>query len=117
MKIQWNFYLSGILYGKIYEEQEIWTVSLLDVYTGQWGQEMPFTQEESLYFQKLCSRDLLEFFRERKYMRKISARLRLILPQPEGKSLPAAEASAISSGTGNFPRICFLTKKGFMRCL
>ena len=66
MKIQWNFYLSGILYGKIYEEQETWSVSLLDVYTGQWGQEKPFTQEESLYFQKLCSRDLLEFFREKK---------------------------------------------------
>ena len=66
MKIQWNFYLSGILYGKIYEEQETWSVSLLDVYTGQWGQEKPFTQEESLYFQKLCSRDLLEFVEDKK---------------------------------------------------
>ena len=66
MKIQWNFYLSGILYGKIYEEQETWTVSLLDVYTGQWGQEKPFTQEESLYFQKLCSRELLEFVEDKK---------------------------------------------------
>lgn len=66
MKTQWNFYLSGILYGKIYEEQEIRTVSILDVYTGQWGQEKPFTREESLYFQKLCSRDLLEFFEEKR---------------------------------------------------
>ena len=65
MKTQWDFYLSGILYGKIYEEQETKNVSLLDVYTGKWGQEKPFTQEESLFFQKLCSRDLREFFEEK----------------------------------------------------
>ena len=116
MKTQWNFYLSGILYGKIYEEQETKTVSLLDVYTGKWGQEKPFTQEESLFFQKLCSRDLLEFFEEKVSMKKILEKPRQNLLRIKGKRLPAAGEKVISSGTGSSPRTFSLTGKGSMLC-
>lgn len=65
MRTQWNFYLSGIRYGKIYEQEGRKTASLLDVYTGQWGEERPFGNEESKWLEKLCSRDLSVFFEDR----------------------------------------------------
>lgn len=116
MKTQWNFYLSGILYGKIYEEQETKTVSLLDVYTGKWGQEKPFTQEESLFFQKLCSRDLLEFFEEKSEYEENIRKTPAEFVTDKGESLPAAGEKVISSGIGSSPRTFSLTGKGSMLC-
>ena len=49
MKTQWNFYLSGILYGKIYEEQETKTVSLLDVYRKMGAGEALYSGRKSLF--------------------------------------------------------------------
>ena len=117
MKIQWNFYLSGILYGKIYEEQEIWTVSLLDVYTGQWGQEMPFTQEESLYFQKLCSRDLLEFFREKKVYEENISKTPADFTTAGGEEFTCRRGECYFQRHRKFPKDLFFDKEGIYAVL
>ena len=63
--MQWNFYLSGIQYGKFYEEGEEVYVERLDAIQGEWFPKERFTSEEDAYFVKLCSRSLLDFFQEK----------------------------------------------------
>lgn len=112
MKIQWNFYLSGILYGKIYEEQETWTVSLLDVYTGQWGQEKPFTQEESLYFQKLCSRDLLEFVEDKKEYEENIRKVPADFTTARGEKFTCRRGESYFQRHRKFPKDLFFDQDG-----
>ena len=117
MKIQWNFYLSGILYGKIYEEQETWTVSFLDVYTGQWGQEKPFTQEESLYFQKLCSRDLLEFFEDKKEYEENIRKAPADFTTAKGEEFTCRRGESYFQRHRKFPKDLFFDQEGIYAVL
>ncbi len=58
----WNFYCSGILYGKIRETEEGFYVSKLDSMTGIYKEEVPFTEEEDKFFSLFSRRRLLDFF-------------------------------------------------------
>ena len=78
---------------------------------------MPFTQEESLYFQKLCSRDLLEFFREKKVYEENISKTPADFTTAGGEEFTCRRGECYFQRHRKFPRICFLTKKGFMRCL
>lgn len=70
--MQWNFYLSGILYGKIYEEGNSIFAEKLDEFQGKWLSKEEYTAELDESFKKLCSRSLLGFFRnKREYEEKI----------------------------------------------
>ena len=60
-----NFYFSGILYAKIREETEALTVRILDIETGNLGEERPFGEKENVFLQKLCSRSIAGFFEKK----------------------------------------------------
>ena len=71
--MQWNFYLSGILYGKFYVKDNDIFVEKLDAAKGIWYPKETFTEESDDFFKKLCSRSLLDFFKNKKeYEEKIS---------------------------------------------
>ena len=60
--MQWNFYLSGILYGRFYEEGQGVFVSRRDAMSGDWLSKEPLDEETDEYFEHLCKRSLREFF-------------------------------------------------------
>lgn len=64
--MQWNFYLSGILYGRFYEEEQEVFVSRRDPMSGRWLLKEPMSEEADEYFLQLCKRSLWEFFRNKK---------------------------------------------------
>lgn len=69
----WNFYFSGILYGRIREENETLTIQSLNIETGCLGEEKAFKEEENSFFQRLCSRDIRGFFsKKERYEEEIS---------------------------------------------
>ena len=63
--MQWNFYLSGILYGRFYEEGEDVFVSKRDPMSGRWLSRKPLSGETEEYFAQLCKRSLGKFFRNK----------------------------------------------------
>ena len=63
--MNWNFYFSGILYAKIREETEALTARILDIETGNLGEERPFGEKENVFLQKLCSRSIAGFFEKK----------------------------------------------------
>ena len=60
--MQWNFYLSGILYGRFYEEGQGVFISRRDAMSGDWLSKEPLDEETDEYFEHLCKRSLREFF-------------------------------------------------------
>ena len=58
----WNFYYSGILYGIIKEKEDGLYVSCLDSMAGQYGEEIPFTEEADRFFYPFSRRKILDFF-------------------------------------------------------
>ena len=60
--MQWTFYLSGIAYGRFYEEEQGVFVSKRDAMSGRWLSKEPFGEEADEYFVQLCKRSLREFF-------------------------------------------------------
>lgn len=67
----WKFYVSGILYGNIYEDETKefpagFELETLDVRTGCMRNRAAFTEEENLYFFKYCSRSIWGFFRKKR---------------------------------------------------
>lgn len=65
MRMKWNFYLSGILYGKFHETAEGVTTEKLNIETGEWLPEEKLTEETDEYFRNFCSRSILEFFQKK----------------------------------------------------
>ena len=65
MRMKWNFYLSGILYGKFHETAEGVTTEKLNIETGEWIPEEKLTEETDAYFRNFCSRSILEFFQKK----------------------------------------------------
>ena len=63
--MKWNFYLSGILYGKFHETAEGVTTEKLNIETGEWLPEEKLTEETDAYFRNFCSRSILEFFQKK----------------------------------------------------
>lgn len=64
--MQWNFYFSGILYGRIYEKKSGLEAELLLTEQGTFGPRSPFGEEADIYLGRLCSRSLLGFFEKKK---------------------------------------------------
>ena len=62
----WNFYLSGILYGKIDEEEGAIFVRRLDPGTGKLCSRASYGETDETFFAGLCSRSLREFFQNRR---------------------------------------------------
>ena len=58
----WNFYYSGILYGKITEKEDGLWAQMLDCERASFKEEVPFTAKEDEFFRILSSRRMLEFF-------------------------------------------------------
>lgn len=70
----WNFYFSGILYGKISEGNDELQIALLDPAKGVLKAPVSFTEQEDQFLMKLCSRSILSFFQnKREYEMQISA--------------------------------------------
>lgn len=53
--MNWNFYFSGILYAKIREETEALTVRILDIETGNLGEERPFGEKENVFYRSCAA--------------------------------------------------------------
>ena len=51
--MQWNFYFSGILYGKIQEENQQLTLQQRIFEDGEWSERIPFTEKEDENFSGL----------------------------------------------------------------
>lgn len=62
---QWNFYFSGILYGKIWEEEQRLVLQKLLTDSGTWSEKCTYTEEADAEFKTLCSRSILNFFKEK----------------------------------------------------
>lgn len=60
---QWNFYVSGILYGKIYESEDGLQHETLDVFSGEFSERQPF--KDGAFYQLHSSRDLYAFFKNK----------------------------------------------------
>lgn len=71
--MKWNFYLSGILYGKFHETAEGVTTEKLNIETGEWLPEEKLTEETDAYFRNFCSRSILEFFQKKQEYEKCIA--------------------------------------------
>ena len=69
--MQWNFYLSGILYGRFYEEEQEVFVSRRDAMSGHFLPGEPLSGEVDEYFVQLCKRSLWEFFCNKEEYEKI----------------------------------------------
>ena len=70
---QWNFYFSGILYGKIREDEQSLTLQKRSIETGKWAPWRPFSEEDDQAFALLCNRSLLTFFgRKKEYEQQIA---------------------------------------------
>lgn len=68
--MRWNFYFSGILYGKLYEDEtkpfpDGLEAEILDEKKGCMGERAAFSEEMDLYFAGFCSRSILAFFRQK----------------------------------------------------
>ena len=59
---QWNFYVSGILYDKFFQEDEKIMISKLDVYSGKWQEKTLFSESESENLKKNMSSRYFVFF-------------------------------------------------------
>lgn len=73
MRMEWNFYLSGILYGKFHETAEGVTTEKLNIETGEWLPAEKLTEETDAYFRNFCSRSILEFFQKKQEYEKCIA--------------------------------------------
>lgn len=94
---QWNFYFSGILYGKIQEEENLY-VEMLDIRSGKMSERTAFTEKENQVFQGLCNRNILEFFSLKKeYEERISG-------QPESFETENGEQFTNRRGESYFQR-------------
>lgn len=71
--MKWNFYLSGILYGKFHETAEGVTTEKLNIETGELLAEEKLTEETDAYFRNFCSRSILEFFQKKQEYEKCIA--------------------------------------------
>ncbi|MBE5954837.1 MAG: CocE/NonD family hydrolase [Lachnospiraceae bacterium] len=60
--ITWNFYCSGILYGKITEREDGLYVSMLDSRAGKYGKAVLYTEEADSFFRPFSRRTLSDFF-------------------------------------------------------
>ena len=109
---QWNFYFSGILYGKIREDEEPLTLQKRNIETGKWTPWRPFSVEDDQAFTKLCSRSLLDFFsRKKTYEQQIADRPET-LTTAEGEAFARrGEDSYIQRGI-KFPKDLFYDKEG-----
>ena len=113
--MQWNFYLSGILYGKFYVKDNDIFVEKLDAAKGIWYPKETFTEESDDFFKKLCSRSLLDFFKNKKeYEEKISEGADEFTASSE-KPFPTAGTKFIFRDRRNFQRIFFMMRTESMR--
>lgn len=69
-KEQWNFYVSGILYDKFFQEDEKIMISKLDVYSGKWQEKTLFSESESENLKKYVIEIFCLFLSEKKIMKK-----------------------------------------------
>lgn len=113
--MQWNFYLSGILYGKFYVKDNDIFVEKLDAAKGIWYPKETFTEESDDFFKKLCSRSLLDFLRIKKNMKRRSLREPMNLLLPPEKPFPTAGTKFIFRDRRNFQRIFFMMRTESMR--
>lgn len=72
--MQWNFYLSGILYGRFYETDGGILAEQLDIAAGTWSEKKVLTEEVDGYFRGFCLRSMLEFFRNKAEYEEMIAR-------------------------------------------
>lgn len=67
---QWNFYFSGILYGKIRESEEGLQVQKWLPESGSWNDWVSFEDKEDREFAGLCKRSVLHFSKTKWNMRR-----------------------------------------------
>lgn len=95
---QWNFYFSGILYGKIRESEGVLLVQKWLSESGNWSDWSLFTDKEDGEFAVLCRRSILNFFRNKEeYETKIQE-------QPESFTTKNQEVFTKRQNTSYFQR-------------
>lgn len=109
---QWNFYFSGILYGKIREDEETLTLQKRIIETGKWTPWRPFSDEDDQAFALLCNRSLLGFFgRKKEYEQKIANRPETFATKDEESFARRGDDSYIHRGI-KFPKDLFYDEDG-----
>lgn len=109
---QWNFYFSGILYGKIREDEETLTLQKRIIETGKWTPWRPFSDEDDQAFALLCNRSLLGFFgRKKEYEQKIANRPETFATKDEESFARRGDDSYIQRGI-KFPKDLFYDEDG-----
>lgn len=105
--MNWNFYFSGILYAKIREETEALTVRILDIETGNLGEERP-SEKRKMYFYRSCAAAASQAFLKRKQpVRRKLHRSRKSLPWT-GNGLQTVGESPIFREIRNFQWTYFM---------
>lgn len=109
---QWNFYFSGILYGKIREDEETLTLQKRNIETGKWAPWRPFSAEDDQAFAQLCNRSLLGFFgRKKEYEQQIAERPETFTTREAESFARRGEDSYIQRGI-KFPKDLFYDADG-----
>ena len=115
--IQWNFYLSGILYGKIQEENQQLTLQQRIYESGKWSERIPFTEKEDENFSGLCGRSILGFFRRKKeYETEIAAKPEAFTTESQEIFTKRREDSYIQRSK-KFPMDLFYDEEGIYSVL
>ncbi|MDO5416342.1 MAG: CocE/NonD family hydrolase [Lachnospiraceae bacterium] len=111
---QWNFYLSGILYGKIQEEkpagqnaEPTLLVKHLDARTGEWSEFLPFTPETDQFFRSLCSRSVLEFFQKHAEYETLMSQEPMSFATDDGDSYTRRRRESYFQRNRKFPKDLF----------
>ena len=109
---QWNFYFSGILYGKIREDEQSLTLQKRSIETGKWAPWRPFSEEDDQAFTLLCNRSLLTFFgRKKEYEQQIADRPETFTTTEGERFARRGEDSYIERGI-KFPKDFFYDEDG-----
>lgn len=115
--IQWNFYFSGILYGKIQEENQQLTLQQRIFESGEWSERIPFTEKEDEEFSGLCGRSILGFFRRKKeYETEIAAKHEVFTTESQEIFTKRREDSYIQRSK-KFPMDLFYDEEGIYSVL
>lgn len=115
--VQWNFYLSGIQYGKFYEEEEDVFVEQLDAVQGEWLSKEKFTSEEDSYFVKLCSRSMFDFFQGKKEYENLIKKGEKEFTTSKGEKFTNRRNEAYFQREKKFPKDLFYDEDGIYAVL
>ena len=113
--MQWNFYLSGILYGKFYVKDNDIFVEKLDAQREYGIQRKRLQKNPMTFLRSSAAEAFWIFLRIKKNMKRRSLREPMNLLLPPEKPFPTAGTKFIFRDRRNFQRIFFMMRTESMR--